>query len=83
MPEAKSVITTFLEQELGIDTQQIDGGSLLVSDGIIDSFALMSLVTFVEETFGIRVGLLDINLANFDSLDQMQRYIDKRTGVGT
>jgi acyl carrier protein len=83
MPEAKSVISTFLEQELGIDTQQIDGGSLLVSDGIIDSFALMSLVTFVEETFGIRVGLLDINLANFDSLDQMQRYIDKRTGVGT
>ena len=47
MSDPKPLIMDFLERELGVDTAPLDGDTPLVSDGIIDSFSLMSLVTFV------------------------------------
>lgn len=82
MSDPKPLIMDFLERELGVDTAPLDGDTPLVSDGIIDSFSLMSLVTFVEERFRLRVGMLDINLANFDSLNRMERYIAGAAGRG-
>lgn len=76
MPVNLELITTFMDQDLGIDTKDLTLDTPLFSEGIIDSFSLVSLVIFVEETFALRVGALDVNLANFDSLDRIARYIE-------
>jgi acyl carrier protein len=75
-------IKAFLDQDLGIAVGELDNDTPLFSEGIIDSFALISLVVFIEETFGFRIGAFDVNLANFDSLSRMQRYIETSRGVG-
>lgn len=76
MPSVIECIAQYLDEELGVDLADIDEATPLFSEGIIDSFSLMSLVAFVEEAFGFRVGALDVNLANFDSLGRIARYIE-------
>lgn len=75
-------IKAFLDRDLGIAVGELDDDTPLFSEGIIDSFALISLVVFVEESFGFRVGALDVNLANFDSLSRIQRYIETSGRAG-
>jgi acyl carrier protein len=71
-------ITTFMSEELGIDCADLAPDSLLFSSGIIDSFSLVSLLSFIEETHQFRIGATDVNLDNFDSLERMLAYIKAR-----
>jgi acyl carrier protein len=43
--------------------------------GIIDSLGIMELVGFVEDHFKITVENWDITPTNFDSVEQLARYI--------
>ena len=81
MAEITDDIVRYLEGELGIDTAEVDVDAELFSTGIIDSFSLISLVNFIEERFAIRVGPLDVSLANFDTLGRMTAYIERSGGV--
>ena len=67
-------ILDYFKDELGIDVTGIEPDSLVFSTGIIDSFALVSLMTFIETTANIRIAPTDVNLANFDSVARMVAY---------
>jgi acyl carrier protein len=50
-----------------------------LDNGIIDSMNVVELVMFVEEQFGISVDDSDVVPANFDSIDQMAKYVFQKT----
>ncbi len=66
-------LTGFMQEELGIDTDDVDSSSLLFTSGIVDSFSLVSLVTFIERQCGFTVQPDDVTLENLDSI---QRIVD-------
>lgn len=66
-------LTGFMQEELGIDTTDVDPSSLLFTSGIVDSFSLVSLVTFIERQCGFTVQPDDVTL---DNLDSIQRIVD-------
>jgi acyl carrier protein len=70
----------FLESELGVDTSDIDGTTLLFSSGIIDSFALVSMITFLEQKCSFRMNPLDVNLDNLDSIDRILGFVGRVAG---
>jgi len=47
----------------------------LVNSGILDSFALVDIVGFVEQAFGIKVDLDDFVLKNFSTLEMVERFV--------
>jgi len=47
----------------------------LMSARIIDSMAMLELVVWIEQTFGVRVQNDDLSAANFRSVDTMAAYI--------
>lgn len=71
-------ITGYMNEDLGIDTSDIALDSPLFSTGIIDSFSLVSLLTYIEDTHNFSVNPADVNLDNFDSLEKMLAYITKK-----
>jgi acyl carrier protein len=73
-------ILSFLEDDIGLDTSDIEAESLLFSSGIIDSFALINLITFIETEAGIRVSPADVNLDNLDSVSRIVAYVEKVRG---
>ena len=74
MPVTAEEITRFLDDELAIDVDGIDTQSLLFSTGIIDSFSLVSLITFLEKKCGFRMSPGDVNLDNLDSIERILTY---------
>ncbi len=50
----------------------------LISSGMIDSFHLVDLALFVEDTFGVRIEDTELNAQTFDSLRQLAALIQSR-----
>ncbi len=52
----------------------------LISSGLIDSFHLVDLALFVEETFGVQLDDSELNRDTFDTLEQLGALIRQRKG---
>jgi acyl carrier protein len=50
----------------------------LISTGLIDSFSLMDLALYVEDTFGVRIEDTELNANTFDNLNQLAGLIQAR-----
>ena len=50
----------------------------LISSGLIDSFSLMDLALFVEDTFNVRLEDTELNVQTFDNLSQLTELIASR-----
>jgi acyl carrier protein len=50
----------------------------LISSGLIDSFSLMDIALYVEDTFGVRIEDTELNANSFDNLNQLAALITSR-----
>ncbi len=78
MSLSEESLLKFLRESIGLDTSDIKPESLLFSSGIIDSFSLVSLLTFVESSCELRIDPMDVNLDNFDSIEKVLNYVKRR-----
>ena len=67
------------EKILKQPSHRIAPDELLISSGLIDSFSLMDLALFVEDTFNVRIEDTELNADTFDSLTQLAALIESRT----
>lgn len=72
-------LTTFLSDELGVDTADIDESTSLFGSGIIDSFSLVSLIMLLEQKCEFKMNPLDVNLDNLDSIERILDYVQRLT----
>jgi acyl carrier protein len=73
-------LRAFLADDLGVDTAEIAADTLLFSSGVIDSFALVSLMSFLETGCGISISPEEVNLDNFDSIERILAYVERAGG---
>ena len=71
-------ILEYLDVDLGVQTDDIAVDTLLFSDGLIDSFALVNLMMFIEKNAGIKIDAGEVNLENFDTIERMLAYIARQ-----
>lgn len=50
----------------------------LISAGLIDSFSLVDLSLYIEDTFGVRIDDTELNAETFDTLEQLATLIESR-----
>lgn len=50
----------------------------LISSGLIDSFSLVDLALFVEDTFNVHLDDSELNKEVFDTLDQLAELVASR-----
>ena len=77
----KSQLNQYITEEiLKRPNYHIEAGEALISSGLIDSFHLVDLALFIEETFGVRIDDTELNAQIFDSLDELASLIRQRQG---
>ncbi len=74
---SKDFIVEFLETDLGVDVGGIDEDTPLFSSQLVDSFALVTLMMFLEREAGIRIAPADVNLDNMDTIGRMLAYVSR------
>lgn len=68
------ISTTILKQP----DRKIQSAEPLISGGLVDSFRLVDLALFVEDTFGVHIHDTELNGQTFDTLDQLAALIQSR-----
>jgi acyl carrier protein len=64
----------FLRNKLRVDDSQVRKDSPLFSTGLIDSFALVTLLAYIEKAVGVRIAPTDVTLDNFDSIERILEF---------
>ena len=79
MTDKISVIEKYIAaQVLKQPNRKIAPDEPLISSGLIDSFSLMDLALFVEDSFGVRIEDTELNANTFDNLTQLASLIESR-----
>jgi acyl carrier protein len=68
-------ITTEILKQPG---RNLSPGEPLLSSGLIDSFHLVDLSLFVENSIGVRIDDTEMNASSFDNLNQLVSFIRSR-----
>ena len=79
----RSQIMTFIQsaaQRKGIS--QVDQDESLIDAAIIDSMGVFRLVTFLEETFGIKISDEEISNDTFESVRTLERFVINKLSSG-
>jgi acyl carrier protein len=80
MPVSRDTLRTFLATDLGVDVSKVEDDTLLFSSGTIDSFSLVTLISFLEEQGEFQVDATDVNLDNLDSIERILAYVEQAKG---
>lgn len=59
--------------------RQIKPDQLLISSGLIDSFSLVDLALYVEDTFNVHIDDSELNAETFDTLEALASLIASRS----
>jgi acyl carrier protein len=78
-PETNSILaqyiaTTILKQP----NRLIKPQDKLISSGLIDSFHLVDLSVYIEDTFGVHIDDTELNAETFDTLEQLVQIVESR-----
>ena len=79
MDEVKDKIRRFLNEEVLFEEGEvsISDEQRLVGE-VLDSLALMQLVEYIEQEFEIEVADEDVTPDNFETLNDLERYVKER-----
>ncbi len=75
MTTVKDDVRRFIQQDLRRDVGGVGDGDSLLEAGVIDSLAMLRLVTFLEASYGVQVADDDLMPEHFDSLDAIAAYV--------
>jgi acyl carrier protein len=72
-------ITGFISKEILKDPERhIKEDEPLISSGLIDSFGLVDLALYVEDTFGVRIEDVELTSSVFDTTQELVALISQR-----
>jgi len=77
---AGEIILEFIQNELidDLDTE-LSVDMSLFQDRLLDSLNMVSLMNFLEKTFGIDINTSEVTLENLDSVQKMIEFVQKKT----
>jgi len=79
MSDIQSVVSTYVSTSiLKQPKRTIRSDEPLISSGLIDSFSLVDLALFIEDSFGVHLDDTELNAQTFDTLDQLVNLIQSR-----
>jgi acyl carrier protein len=78
--EARQAVKEYILREFlpGENPEELKNDTPLISGGILDSIATVKLVSFLEETFSVRVEPHEIDVENLDSVDLIARLVETK-----
>jgi acyl carrier protein len=80
--QLRETIIRYLKENADVGDNGIGDDRDLIDDGVIDSFGLLGLITFLEEQFKIRIDASEIDPAQFNTVKKICAIVTK-AGLGS
>ena len=80
--DIKTTLKTFILNEYlpGEDPAALTDATPLMTTGILDSIAVLKVVTFLENQFGITVEPHEAVVENLNTLSDIERFVTSKQG---
>jgi acyl carrier protein len=77
--DPRASIRAFIEDNFVLhgSTKPLEDATSLLDTGRVDSTGVLTLVAFIEDSFGVAVSDEDLVPDNFDSIDRIVAYIQR------
>jgi acyl carrier protein len=72
-------LRAFFSEKLSVEVPSLDAN--LAQSGILDSLALVELLSYIEKEFGTEISLDDIGIEDFHSIAKIAEYVDAHSPV--
>jgi len=72
-------LKAFFSEKLSVEVSSVDTD--LAQTGILDSLALVELLTYIEKEFGTEISLDNIEIEDFHSIARIAEYVDAHSTV--
>ncbi|MFZ2340453.1 MAG: acyl carrier protein [Bacteroidales bacterium] len=76
---ASEKIRNYIVQTSYADANKIKDESLIFREGFFDSMGFIMLITFLEEEFGIKTVDSDLIEENFESINAISEFIQRKS----
>ena len=77
--DPRVTILEFVKDELLDDPDtEVAYDTSLFQDRLLDSLNLVSLMAFLEKTFGIKINTAEVTLEHLDSIQNMSEFLEKK-----
>lgn len=77
MDGVAAAIRSYIIDEFGVDANSLQNDTSLFSSGLLDSFSMVDLLSFVEKLTARKFRVVDVNLDNLDSIDRIVAFIER------
>ncbi len=75
---AKQSIKKFIAETSFANIEKIKDDTMIFREGIFDSMGLMTLITYLEDNFKIQVQDTDLVEENFESVNAIYGFLEKK-----
>jgi acyl carrier protein len=79
--QIETKVIEYVVKNTHVDTKKITPQTMLFKEGIFDSMAFVLLLDYIEQDFGIRPGDEDLVEENFESINAITKYIQRKREV--
>lgn len=80
--DVTAALTTYIAAEILKDpSRELREDEPLISSGLVDSFSLVDLALYVEETFGAHLDDTELTASVFDTVAELAALIRRRAGA--
>ncbi len=69
----------FITRNFMVEREEIDLNKSMIDEGIIDSFGLVEIATFMENEFGMKIAENQMVRENFGSVNKIVGFIKRET----
>jgi acyl carrier protein len=78
----KDIFIDFVCQHFIVESNEIDHDKSMIDEGIIDSFGLVEIATFLEQEFHISITDTDMIRDNFGSVNKIVKFVSRKREHG-
>ena len=76
--DIRNDVEQFIRTNFFYEGDPLDPDASFIENGILDSTGVLELVAFLEEKFGVKVANEDLTPDNLDSLNRLQRFVQRK-----
>jgi len=76
--EITEKVREYIHNETFVDKSKIQDDSLIFKEGLFDSMGFVMILTFIEESFGVKADDKDLIEENFESIKAISEFISRK-----
>ena len=81
MADIKASIKDYILEEFVPDGDiDVEDGTNLLEEEVVDSLGIFTLVSFIESKFNVSIDAEEVNLDNFETLQSITKLVESKLG---